>query len=166
MPDINYPTVFITSAAALCAAYIGARLARDSEYEKWFRQERTVAIAEYLRQLHTTRTAASDVYFSGNDATFARSIAVGETFLPLEKFYSILALYLSPDAKTRLRTMMNELFGELTDDKGPHSRSGQIKQLMESIQALAEDEHKRPPPPNPDGWKVLTYRLLGFFKRK
>jgi hypothetical protein len=166
MPDINYPTVVVTGLVALCAAYLGARLARDSEYEKWYRQERTSAIAEFLRQLYDTRIAMSAAYFDTPGNELAKSTAVTETFLPLQKYFGILALYLSANGKERLSSMTQDLFGQSTGTGGPPARSTRIRELMDTIQQAAENEHRMAPPPNPDGWKVLTYRLLRIFKAK
>jgi hypothetical protein len=42
-----------TGGFALVGGFLGARLARRTEYEKRLRQERSAAFAEFWRQLHT-----------------------------------------------------------------------------------------------------------------
>ena len=77
------PTAQLTATAlfALLGAFFGAWLTRRSEYEKWYRQEKSNAFAEYLRQLHDARLRASDIYYGTDGTEQDRRYASGHPIL-------------------------------------------------------------------------------------
>ena len=101
MADISFTQAAIGGLFALLGAFAGAALTRRSEYEKWHRQEKSNAFGEFLRQLHDTRTNASDAYYSGESAELAKSIKATEAFAKLEKYSGIARLHMSASGRER-----------------------------------------------------------------
>jgi len=135
------PTAQLTATAlfALLGAFVGAWLTRRSEYEKWYRQEKSNAFAEYLRQLHDTRLRASDLYYGTEGTAQHRSLKATEEFARLGKFTALARLYMSAAGRQALSDMQNKLW-VCTVQSGPANRANEIRTLMEEIQDLIEAE--------------------------
>ena len=146
MNDSAMLTALVTGLLAVIGAFLGAWLTRRSEYEKWHRQEKGIATSEYLRQLHATRLNASEAYYGVNDGDeLSRSIQATEAFAQLEKFTSVLRLYLSSESRENLSELQKALWIHCTVQGGPANRVEEIKKLMHRIQLLLEAELTRVP---------------------
>lgn len=130
----------IVGVVALLGAYIGAALTRQSEYEKWLRQEKSKTFGEFLRELHDIRLAATDVYYSQEADEITKSIRVTEKFALLQKYAGIARLYMSDKGRTTLSKLLNDLRVNCTVQGGPANRAIQISPLMDEIQLLLERE--------------------------
>lgn len=139
-------TAVITGLLALLGALIGAWLSRRSEYEKWFRQEKAAALADYLRQLHDTRHEAREAYYGSADGDeLSRSIAAGEAFARLDKYTALARLYISAEGREMLSYLQDKLWINCTVRGGPANKSNEVKVLMSKIQVLLESELGRIP---------------------
>lgn len=137
-------TGFGTGALALVGAFVGALMTRRSEYERWYRQVKSEALAEFLRQLWDTRIDVSDAYYSGQGDGLSRSVKAGEAFVRLEKYAGIARLYMSPSARVTLADWLNTLRVECTGNGGP-ARSSKAGDIMKDLQALLETEFSEVP---------------------
>ena len=66
--DLTLPIIVavVSGLFALLGGFFGAWLARRTEYEKWLRQERSAAFAEFLKQLHAVREKAIDATYAAD----------------------------------------------------------------------------------------------------
>lgn len=81
--DPNLPIIVavVSGLFALLGGFIGAWLARRTEYEKWLRQERSAAFAEFIRQLHSVREKATDAIYASDLSAQQRDMKVTELFV-------------------------------------------------------------------------------------
>lgn len=140
MSDVSVTEAVVVGLFALLGAFFGAALTRRTEYEKWLRQEKSNTFGEFLRQLHETRLAATDAYYSTNGDERSKSIRAGEGFASLQKYAGVARLYMSENGRTEFSSMLNDLLVNCTVKGGPANRTDQIKKLMEDIQLLLERE--------------------------
>ena len=140
MTDISLTQAAVGGLFALLGAFAGAALTRRSEYEKWHRQEKSNAFGEFLRQLHDTRIAASDAYYSGEGSELTRSIKTTEAFTKLEKYSGVARLHMSASGRERMAELTKNLWINCTIQGGPANRANEIKTLMAAIQDLLEQE--------------------------
>ena len=128
---------------------MGAAFARFSEYEKWLRQERSTAFAEFLRRMHDARLEASNVIYSTDSDVQSKNIKVTEVFATLGKYESVARLYLSEASRERLTSFGEKLWLNYSAEGGPANRALQIKKVTQDIQLLLEQELKH------NSWKSV-----------
>ena len=146
MSSISLVQAAVVGALALMGAFLGAMLARKSDYEKWYRQERSNAFGEFLRQLHDTRLVASDAYYSDEGSELSKSMKATEAFARLEKYTGIARLYMSAAGRAAMAEFTKSLWINCTTKGGPANRVTQIKEMMAAIQVLLEAELGKVPP--------------------
>ena len=149
MAEFSLIQAAIGSASALLGGFAGAVFARFSEYEKWLRQERSTAFAEFLRRMHDARLDASNVIYSTDGDVQSRSIKATEIFVTVGKYESVARLYISEGNREKLTSLREQLWLNYTMDGGPANRSSQIKNIAQDIQSLLEQELKH------KSWKIL-----------
>lgn len=149
MAEFSLIQVAIGSASALLGGFVGAALARFSEYEKWLRQERSTSFAEFLRRMNDVRLEASNVIYSTDGDVQTRSIKATEVFATLGKYESVARLYISETNRERLTSLREQLWLNYTVEGGPANRALQIKKVAQDIQLLLEQELKH------KSWKSL-----------
>ena len=140
MSDISLTQAFVGGLFALLGAFAGAALTRQTEYEKWLRQEKSLAFAEFLRQLHDTRQAVADAYYGPVQDENARGMNATECFVRLQKNIGIARLYMTEETRVQFSALLKELWLNCTGKGGPADRAIQIRDLMETIQALIENQ--------------------------
>ena len=132
--------VTITAFFGLLGVFVGTWLTRRTEYEKWYRQEKSLAFADYLYELHNVRLNASEAFYSQEGTELDRSMQATTEFVKLGRFASRARLYMSPDVRISLIQLQNELWALCVSRDGPTSNSTKVKLMMESIQFLIEAE--------------------------
>lgn len=140
MNDFPLAQSMIGGLLALLGVFFGALLTRQTEYERWLRQERSKIFGELLRELHETRLAAADAYYRRDAGEITKSIEASEEFARLQKFAGIARLYMSDIGRSNLSKLLNDLWFNCTGQGGPANRTVQIGALMEKIQLLLECE--------------------------
>ena len=138
MPDLTQAAV--AGLFALLGGFAGAALTRRTEYEKWLRQERTKAFAEYIAQLYETRLLATRTYYDEPGTELEKSIKVTEAFTRLGRYTATARLFMSPSGRKALTLSQNSLWIDCTVQGGPANRVNQIKAHMKQIQEVLEVE--------------------------
>jgi hypothetical protein len=128
----------VSGLFALLGGFVGAWLARRTEYEKWLRQERSAAFAEFLRQLHKVREKAIDVVYAHDHSEQQRDLKVTELFVGLDGQENIVRLYL----KSCDRDRFSELKKELWVLHGPSikqvHRIKRVEEVLSEVQEIFE----------------------------
>ena len=131
----------ITALFALLGGFFGAWLTRRSEFEKWHRQEKAVAIDKYVRQLYDAKFESSDAYHSTPTREIpSQNHKVTEPFVRLDKHKAIVRLYLSPSNRDELGRLQHKLWSSCTGRDGPAGRLDEVQETMHAIQVLLEKE--------------------------
>jgi len=86
--------VIISGLFALIGGFFGARLTRRTEYEKWLRQERSGAFAEFLKQFNTASLEAIEVISSSDSDKGQGDQKITDIFCRLNGPENIVRLYL------------------------------------------------------------------------
>ena len=146
MDDAATIAAFVSGLLAVVGGFFGAWLTRRSEFEKWYRQEKALVIAEYLRQLHDAKCSSSDAFHSIADKGAAlRSHSITEPFVRLEKHAAVLRLFLPPDRREMLSVHQHNLWLSCTGEHGPSGLKGETEKIMQAIQVLLENELGKAP---------------------
>lgn len=126
----------VSGILALGGGFLGALLARRTEYQKWLRRERSAAFAEFLRQLHTVLEKATPIVF-GSEVE-QRDLKVTELFMGLNAQEYIVRLFLLPTDRDSFSDLTRRLFA-LHCGRTPieHKMKG-VTETLRSIQSLFE----------------------------
>lgn len=137
-PSIPMLAAFVSGLFALLGGFAGAWLARRTEYEKWLRQERSTAFAEFLRQLHAAHLGATDLLYDHGLSAEGRAMKITELFIGLNSQEGIVRLYLKPRDRENfsdLKKQFGLLYAPETDQK---TRVKKVDGLLSDIQSIFE----------------------------
>ncbi|QNA88253.1 hypothetical protein G4G28_06590 [Massilia sp. Dwa41.01b] len=104
--------VIVSLAAGLCGmlgGFAGAWLARRTEYEKWLRQERNSAFADFLQKMNGFQQHALDVVLSKEGTELDRGIRLSELKVNFESQENLVRLYLFEDDRDGFSATVKEL---------------------------------------------------------
>ena len=138
--NTEYVTPAVAGLFALLGAMIGAALSRRTEYEKWLRQARTEAFAVLVREVHVTREYATIAYYDEGESEPDKSMKITQSFVVLERHISLARLFMSSAGRLELTALVKKLWLSCDTKGGPANGGVQIKENMEKIQSLLEEE--------------------------
>ena len=121
----------------LAGGFLGAFLTRRTEYEKWLRQERCLAFAEFLRQLHTVLEKAIPI-LSGSEPKQQQDLKVTELFMGLNAQEYIVRLYLPANDRESFSELTKQLWLLYSPSTQMESRIPGAKEILRKIQSLFE----------------------------
>jgi hypothetical protein len=137
-PSMALSLALVSGLFALLGGFTGAWLSRRSEYEKWLRQERSTAFAEFLRQVHAVREKAISVVHDASLSTSEREMKVTELFLSLEGSEGVVRLYLPEGDRKMFSDLRHELW-VLHGVSGDQTRRiREVENVLSDIQGLLE----------------------------
>ena len=93
--SVSILVAFFAGLFSLLGAFVGAWLARRTEYDKWLRQERSVAFADFLRGIHGVLMKSTDFIYNVSLTEEERDLKVTELFVELNSQEGITRLFLS-----------------------------------------------------------------------
>lgn len=142
--EINYVVAILVPVVAglfaLLGAFAGSRLARGVEYEKWLRENRSIAFAKFLEQLAAARKSATEALFDGSLEEVSRDIKVTGAYFPVEEYSRVIALYLPSDKRQQFRTLTREFIALHSQPSLGNSRIATMEARLEEIQKLFEEQ--------------------------
>lgn len=124
----------------LLGGFAGAALTRRTDYEKWLRQEKSAAFAEFLRQMHDAREIAIETLYSTLLDEQSRSIKLTEIFLRLSKQESVARLYLNNTSRESLSKLRKELWLLHATRENQADRIVNAERVMNEMQNLLESQ--------------------------
>lgn len=138
--DPGLPIIVATVAGlfALLGGFFGAWLARRTEYEKWLRQERSAAFAEFLRQLNAVREKAIDVVHAPELSEQQRDIKVTELFVGLNGQENIVRLYLKSCDRDRFSNLKKQLWILHSPCTNQSRRIKEVEEVLSEVQSIFE----------------------------
>jgi hypothetical protein len=138
--DDNIPIIVAVVAGlfALLGGFIGAWLARRTEYEKWLRQERSVAFTEFLKQVHSVREKAADFIYDPDMSERDRDMKTSQLFFGLNGQENIVRLYLRKSERDRFSKLKEELSILLNPMTGQVRRIKNVDKVLSEIQSIFE----------------------------
>lgn len=137
MFDGSVIVALLSGAFALVGGYVGARLTRRIDHEKWLRQQRSIAFAEFFRQLHAVLKGATPI-LCGSEPRLEQDRKLTELFMELNAQEYIVRLYLPAIDRDSFSKLKKDLW--LLHDPpisaGPQTMD--VKETVEKIQSLFE----------------------------
>jgi hypothetical protein len=127
----------LSGSFALVGGFLGARLTRRTEYEKWLRQARSVAFSEFLRQLHTVLEKAIPITCS-SESKQQQDQRITEIFLGLNAQENIVRLYLAANDRDRFSELVKKLWILHGPSIKAECRLEGVKKHLSGIQGLFE----------------------------
>ncbi len=128
----------VSGLFALLGGFFGTWLARRTEYEKWLRQERSAAFAEFLKQLHTVREKAIDATYAPDLSEQQRDMKVTELFVGLNGQENIVRLYLKPTDREKFSKLKHDLWLLHGPRAEQSQRIQKVDSLLSEIQSIFE----------------------------
>ena len=128
----------VSGLFALLGGFSGAWLARRTQYEKWLRQERSAAFAEFLKQIHSVREKATDFIYDPDMSEQDRDMNATQLFVGLNGQENIVRLYLRESDRERfskLKEKLSILLSPITDQV---RRIKNVDKVLSEIQAIFE----------------------------
>ncbi len=130
--------VIISGLFALIGGFVGARLTRRTEYEKWLRQERSVAFAEFLKQLNTASLEAIDVISSPDSDEGQGDRKITDIFCRLNGPENVVRLYLEENDREKFSRLLNDYWVLHSQSVKMERRVTKGKEIRGTIQAIFE----------------------------
>lgn len=128
----------VSGLFALLGGFSGAWLARRTEYEKWLRQERSAAFAEFLKQVHSVREKATDFIYDPDMSEKDRDMNATQLFVGLNGQENIVRLYLRESDRERFSKLKEELSILLSPITDQVRRIKNVDKVLSEIQAIFE----------------------------
>ena len=138
MEDIKIIVAVVSGLFALLGGFVGAWLARRTEYEKWLRQQRSIAFAEFISQLHNIRKMAIDIINDSALSTQQRDMKITELFCDLNSQENIVRLYLKECDRKKFSSLKHKLWTVHSPQINQSTRIKKIGDLMSEIQVIFE----------------------------
>lgn len=138
MDDIKILVAVVSGLFALLGGFIGAWLARRTEYEKWIRQERSNAFSEFLRQMHEVREKAINIIYDSSLPDPQKAVTITELFTGLNPQENIVRLYLKQCDREKFSKLTHELWILHSLDIQQSTRLTKIEPLLSEIQSIFE----------------------------
>jgi hypothetical protein len=127
----------VSGILALAGVFLGVLLTRRTEYQKWLRQERSAAFAEFLRQLHTVIEKAIPILSSLEQKQQQDSKVTG-LFLGIKAQEYIVRLYLPANDRESFSELTKQLWLLYSPSTQMESRIPRAKEILRKIQSLFE----------------------------
>jgi hypothetical protein len=127
----------ISGLLALAGGFSGALLTRRTEYQKWLRQERSAAFAEFFRQLHSVLEKAIPIP-CGSEPKQQPNLKVAELFMGLNAQEYIVRLYLSPTDRQSFSDLTKHLWDLHSPSTQLEHRIRGVNETLRKIQSLFE----------------------------
>lgn len=133
--------VIVALAAGLFGmfgGFAGAWLARRTEYEKWLRQERNTAFANFLPKMKDFQLQALDVVLSKEGDELDRGIRLSELKLNFESEENLVRLYLHEGDRNAFSTAIGDLQKAYYPGIQQSRRMETAQRVTKDVQALFE----------------------------
>jgi hypothetical protein len=137
--SVEILAALVAGLLALIGGYFGARASRRTEYDKWLRQERSLAFASFLRELHKTWLDLPNNVFRNPAISPEADRFITEAFVRLEPSKNVVRLYLDEKDREPFSSLVHEIWvaqtsGALTET----TRSQKTHHAMLAIQQIFE----------------------------
>lgn len=127
----------IPGVFALAGGFLGVLLTRRTEHQKWLRQERSVAFAEFLRQVHTVLEKAGPIVY-GSELKQQRDLMITELFMGLNAQEYIVRLFLPVTDRDNFSGLIRRLFALHCGSTPIEHKIKGVKEILREIQSLFE----------------------------
>ena len=125
---------------ALVGGLIGAWMTRRIEYEKWLRQERSAAFAQFLRELHKTWLEVPQGLLRNAAINPDADRYITESFVRLEPHTYIVRLYLDEKDREPFSKLVHQIWVAQTSSAlSDESRAEKTQQAMLAIRRILEN---------------------------
>ena len=123
---------------SLLGVFVGAWLARQTDREKWLRQERSATFAEFLRQVHTVRMKSLDIIYAKSKPENEKDMQVTELFVSLNIQENIVRLYLSSQDRDTFSALKKELWLLHSPTGDQTRRIKRVDEVLSRFQCMFE----------------------------
>lgn len=137
-PDLPIIVAVVAGLFSLLGAFAGAFLAKRTEYEKWLRQAREQAFAEFLRQIYDVHAKAIDALYSVDISPQNRDIKITELFNGLSAQENIVRLYLKPSDREAFSKLKQEIWALYYPSVEQPYRMKKTTEHLKAIQTIFE----------------------------
>lgn len=134
--------ILIAAAAGfftLLAVFLGARLSRQTEHDKWLRQNRSEVFTKFLEFLAKAHEKATDILFDRSLEELAQNIKVTEAYMPAMDYVRIVRLYLPARKRDEFKKLAHGYYVLHSQRSLGDSRLTKMGERLDAIQAIFED---------------------------
>ncbi|KAE8436616.1 hypothetical protein [Vreelandella piezotolerans] len=138
MEDIELIVAIVAGLFSLLGGFLGAFLTRRTEYEKWLRQQRSIAFAGFISHLNQFRKAAVDILYDTSLDQEDKDMAITECFYELNSQEHIVRLYLTGSTRERFSELKSEIWSAYSPAVNQTTRLNTLKNATSEIQEIFE----------------------------
>lgn len=139
MEDIEFIVAIVAGLFSLLGGFLGAFLSRRTEYEKWLRQQQSMAFEEFMSHLNQFRKAAVDILYDTDLDQNDKDMAISECFYELNSQEYIVRLYLTGSSRERFSELKNEIWLVYSSAVNQTTRLNKLQNATSEIQAIFEE---------------------------
>lgn len=139
MEDPKFVVAIVSGLFALLGGFLGAFLTRRTEYEKWLRQQRSTAFADFIKQINQLRKETVDIIYDSQLDEEEKNMAISECFYELNSQENIVRLYLTGSNRQKFSELKKEIWSAYSPAVNQTTRLEKLKDATEGIQTIFED---------------------------
>lgn len=132
------PADWIPGLFSLFGAFVGAGLARQTNYQQWLLQEKSREFCEFIRQLQAAQASCADLLHCQTEEELIVDIRISELFLGLRVQQNIVRIYLSDKHRSDLAKCMEDVWALGSRVLTQSARLTLAQRSTEAIQDILE----------------------------
>jgi len=130
--------VIVVGLFSLLGGFVGAFLARRTQYEKWLLENRSEVFSQFLDLMYKAREQTTKILFDETKEQAHNDIRITEIYIPPLNYAKTVRLYLPKKQRKKFQKLAVEVWA-LHSDKGlGFSRLSTMNEKLDEIQAIFE----------------------------
>lgn len=139
-PNLQIVLPVVSGFFALLGSFVGAWLARRTEYEKWLLQNKSETFGRFLDLITTAQKNAIDAFHDSGLSDQQQDGRVTEIYLPALQYGRVVRLYLQESNREQFSQLAKAVFDIHSDRHRGNSRLNAMEEKLHEIQRLLESE--------------------------
>ena len=132
-------TAVIAGIFALAGGLFGSLIAKQTEYNKWLRQERSSAFTAYYRQVQKFQHKSINAIYSNDLTIQERELKISKLYSRLSSQENIIRLYLSKKDRHIFSTLAHDLFVHSSSHTSQSLRLNKNKEFLLKLRFIFEE---------------------------
>lgn len=123
---------------SMIGAFLGAALARQRDYEKWLRENRSEVFAKFLNLLSEAQIKAIDAMYDMALEKIQQDVKVTDAYMPALNYVRVVCLYLPQNKRKEFRQLAQEFWALHSTRSLGDKRLQKMTEKLEEIQNIFE----------------------------
>lgn len=136
--DIQLIVGFVAGLFSLLGAFLGAYLARRTQYEKWLIENRSEVFAKFLDLVHKAREKATTILFDSTSDALHNNTMVTQIYSSPINYSKIVSLYLPKNQREKFQNLTDEIWALHAIKDLSSARHQKMDEKLKEIQEIFE----------------------------